>query len=210
MLLSGIGFYLILLVLQIIFPSFFTIHSFLLVIGISQLLSFIASPFKQVANGKERFDYLAIMSSTGNFVRVILLTGTLLFSLVTIERVLIIFILSSLVELLVCFFLARFRMNIVIPFNIRFRDYKKLLKESLPQIKAAFLMAGITRIDWILLGVFSGSAIVAEYSFAYRAYELSPFPLLIIAPVLLSRFSKFFVGNNDESVFFSKEQNSVN
>ena len=205
-LLSGIGFYLLLLVLQIIFPSFFTIHSFLLVIGISQLLSFIASPFKQVANGKERFDYLAIMSSTGNFVRVILLTGTLLFSLVTIERVLIIFILSSLVELLVCFFLARFRMNIVIPFNIRFRDYKKLLKESLPQIKAAFLMAGITRIDWILLGVFSGSAIVAEYSFAYRAYELSPFPLLIIAPVLLSRFSKFFVGNNDESVFFKRTE----
>ena len=67
-------------------------------------------------------------------------------------------------------------------------------------------MAGITRIDWILMGLLSTSAIVAEYSFAYRAYELSPFPLLIIAPVLLSRFSKFFAGNNDESLFFKKRE----
>lgn len=205
-LLSGVSFYLLLLMLQIIFPSFFAIHSLLLLIGISQLLGFIASPFKQVANGKERFDYLAIMSSTGNFVRVILLTVVLLFFSITMEGVLIIFILSSLVELLVCFFLARFRMNINISFNIRFNDYKNLLKESLPQIKAAFLMAGITRIDWILLGLFSTSAVVAEYSFAYRAFELSPFPLLIIAPVLLSRFSKFFASNNNESLFFKKRE----
>ncbi|MFC0773505.1 oligosaccharide flippase family protein [Terrimonas alba] len=205
-LLSGIGFYLLLLVLKFISPSFFTIHGFLLVIGISQLLGFIASPFKQVANGKERFDYLAIMSSVGNLTRVVLLTIAILFFTITIEWVLIIFIISSLVELLACFFLARFRMNIPISVNIRFTDYKNLLKESLPQIKAAFLMAGITRIDWILLGLVSTSAVVAEYSFAYRAYELSPFPLLIIAPVLLSRFSKFFAGNNDESLFFKKRE----
>lgn len=205
-LITGLGFYLVLLVLNIIFPSFFSIHGFLLVIGISQLLGFVALPFKQVANGKERFDYLAVMSSTGNLVRVILLVTAILFFTITIEWVLIIFILGSLAELLICFSLARFGMNIPISFRIRFADYKSLLKESLPQIKTAFLMAGITRIDWILLGLLSTSAIVAEYSFAYRAYELSPFPLLIIAPVLLSRFSKFFAGHKDESLFFQKKE----
>src|SRR5258708_8413351 len=53
-LLSGAGFYLLLILLSYILPSFFTSHNLLLIVGVSQLLSFFSSPFKQVANGKER------------------------------------------------------------------------------------------------------------------------------------------------------------
>ncbi|HKO79658.1 MAG TPA: oligosaccharide flippase family protein, partial [Chitinophagaceae bacterium] len=204
-LICGIGFYLLVLLLKLIFPSFFTTHSLLWVIGISQLLSFISSPFKQVANGKERFDYLAIMSSISNLVRVVLLTiGIALFS-IDMQWVLIIFIISSFIELSVCFFLVRFRMNIALSRTISLHDYITLLKNSLPQIGSALLMAGITRMDWILLGVFSTSAITAEYSFAYRVFELSPFPLLIIAPLLLSRFSKYFA-HNKEQLFLTRKK----
>ncbi|MDP4262631.1 MAG: oligosaccharide flippase family protein [Bacteroidota bacterium] len=202
---AGTGFYLLLFLLKLIFPSFFTTHSLLLIVGISQLLSFISSPFKLIANGKERFDYLAIMSSTGNLVRVILLVFILLFFHIDIQGVLIIFIISSFIELAVCFFIVTYVMKIPLSPDIHFDDYRTLLKQSLPQIGAAILMAGIGRMDWIFLGLFSTSSTTAEYSFAYRVYELSPFPLLIIAPVILTRFSKYFAANTERSLLKKTE-----
>jgi O-antigen/teichoic acid export membrane protein len=207
--LSGIGFYLLLFLMSFIFPSFFTLHSLLLVVSISQLLGFFSSPFKQVANGKEKFDYLAIMSSTANLVRAIGLFFIIAFYHLNIQWVLIIFIISSLIELMTCFFLVSNRMQIRLISGIYFTDYLLLLKESLPQIGSAVLMAGITRMDWILLGLFSTASLTAEYSFAYRVYELSPLPLLIIAPVLLSRFSKFFAGNTEKSLLQKKKELSL-
>ena len=204
-LLTGAGFYLLLFLLSYIFPSFFTAHSLLLVVGISQLLSFFSSPFKQVANGKERFDYLAVMSSTANLVRAILLFSVIIIYHLNIQWLLIIFIISSFIELLVCFFIVTCLMKIPLANKIHFTDYTLLLRQSLPQIGSAILMAGITRIDWILLGLFSTASLTAEYSFAYRVYELSPFPLLIIAPILLSRFSKYFASSNQSLLVKKKE-----
>lgn len=189
---SGILFWLVLFVLSQLFPSFFSVHYLLLMIGISQLISFFSSPFKQVANGKERFGFLAAMSSVSNIVRAIGLLMLVLFFSVTAKGVVIVFIAGSVAELLLSYYLVSSRMNIQLTRRVRLRDYAELLRESLPQIGTAILMAGITRMDWILLGIFSTAAFTAEYSFAYRVYELSPVPLLIIAPVLLSRFSKFF------------------
>lgn len=206
---SGIGFYLLLFLLSLIFPAFFNTHSLLLVLGISQVIGFFSSPFKQVANGKERFDYLAIMSSTANLVRTVgLIIGIFYFG-ISIEGVLVIFIISSVIELAVCFFLVNSVMKIKPRHGILFSDYLQLLKESLPQAGAAVLMAGISRMDWILLGIFSTSFLTAEYSFAYRVYELSPIPLLIIAPILLSRFSRYFAANTEESLLREKEKLSI-
>ncbi len=208
-LLSGMGFYLLLLFLNYIFPSFFTVHSFLLILGISQLLAFFSSPFKSVANGKERFGYLAIMSSTAILIRAIGLLIVIVFFHLSIQWVMAIFIASSFIELLVCYYLVNNRMQIKLTMRIRFTDYVHLLKESLPQIGVAVLMAGILRIDWILLGFFSTASHTAEYSFAYRVFELSPLPLLIIAPVLLSRFAKYFAGNTEQIILQKKEKLSL-
>jgi O-antigen/teichoic acid export membrane protein len=206
---TGSGFYLILLQFHLFYPSLFSTHHLLLIVGISQLLSFISSPFKQIANGKERFDYLAIMSTIGNLVRVVLLAIVLVVFQITIQWVLLIFIASSIIELIVCLYIVRYRMHIPLSKKVSVNDYFILLKESLPQIAAALLMAGISRMDWILLGFLSTSVVIAEYSFAYRVYELSPFPLLIIAPLLLTRFSKYFAGNKDRSFTGIKKELSV-
>lgn len=208
-LLSGMGFYLILLFLSFIFPLFFTVHFFLLILGISQLLAFFSSPFKSVTNGKERFGYLAVMSSTAILIRTIGLSIIIIFFHLTIQWVMAIFIASSFIELAVCFYLVNNRMQIKLTTHIRFTDYIHLLKESLPQIGVAVLMAGISRMDWILLGFFSTASLTAEYSFAYRVYELSPLPLLIIAPVLLSRFSKYFASNTEQMLLQKKEKLSL-
>src|SRR4030095_6424228 len=93
--------------------------------------------------------------------------------------------------------------------SINFTEYRLFLKRSIPQIGTAVLMATISRMDWILLGIFSTQVKTAEYSFAYRAYELSPFPLLIIAPVLLSRFSGLFTRQNEYSLLQRRGELSI-
>jgi len=207
--LSGILFYGLLFLLSFIFPSFFTVHGLLLILGISQLISFFSSPFKQVANGKERFNYLAIMSSTANLFRAVGLFIVIVFFHLTIQYVLIIFIISSFIELVVCYFIVTDMMKITVSKRISFHNYVTLLKESLPQIGSAILMAGISRMDWILLGIFSSISLTADYSFAYRVYEFSPLPLLILAPILLSRFAKFFATNNPPSLLQKKKELSL-
>ena len=203
--LSGVGFYFFLLLASYMFPGFFNQHSFLLIIGISQLLSYFSSPFKQIANGTENFDQFALMSFAGNFFKTVGLLILIFFSHLNIQNVLLIFILGAFVELLLCYILVRYKMNIRVFSSINFTHYKILLKQSTAQIGTALLMAGITRMDWILLGIFSTQVKTAEYSFAYRAYELSPFPLLIIAPILLSRFSRFFVKQNEQTLLKRNE-----
>jgi O-antigen/teichoic acid export membrane protein len=203
---SGILYYLVLLTGSFFFPLFFTHHNLLLILAISQLLSFFSSPFKQVANGKERFMILAIMSSLSNVIRSIWILWVILFSDLTIQKVLLIYIISSFAELLVCVYLLSYRMQISVSAQWKVADYRELIKESLPQIGAAFLNAVISRFDWILLGLFSTSVITAEYSFAYKVYEISPIPMLILAPVLLSRFSRYFSMQPEITLLEKKEE----
>lgn len=197
---SGVFFYAFLLIGSFIFPSFFKQHNLLLILGISHLLSFFASPYKQLVTGKEKFGWLAMMSSVSNLIRSVCLVSIVLFSFLTISQVLFIYILSSLAELSICIFFVQKRLRIGISFRYTMRDYRVLILESLPQIGMVFLNACIARIDWILLGFFSTQVITAEYSFAYKVFELSPIPLLIIAPVLLTRFSGYFTRNRKSSL----------
>jgi O-antigen/teichoic acid export membrane protein len=50
----------------------------------------------------------------------------------------------------------------------------------------------LNRVDWILLGLLTTNAITADYSFAYRASELSKLPILTLGPILLVKYSKLF------------------
>ena len=193
--LTGVGLYLLLLIACMVWPSFFSAHDLLLFIGLSQLLNFFSLPFKQVANGKEQFDFLAVMSCTANFVRLAGLLTTLLFFSLTVHAILVVFIISSAVELAVSVYYVLVRMHIRLRGQLYFREYRAFLAESLPQAGVAILMAGITRIDWILLGIFHSPAVTADYSFTYRVFELSPVPLLVMAPILLSRFSRYLGAN---------------
>lgn len=201
---SGTAFYLLLALAHILFPHFFNRHLLLLSLAVAQLLSFFSLPFKQLATGKEKFGWLAVMSSVANIVRsvwlvIILFTGSL-----TMGWLLTVYSISALAELVVSVYLVRKKMRIRIT-RWPVRDYCILLKESLPQIGVVFLNACIARIDWILLGFFSTQVVTAEYSFAYRVFELSPLPLLIIGPVLLTRFSAWF-GHNGHFDIAQKEK----
>lgn len=202
----GIVFYCLLIAGSFVFPSFFQRHNLLLILAISQLLSFFSLPYKQLVTGKELFSWLAAMSSVSNIVRSVLLAGIVIFSTLSIRQVLAIYIISSFAELLAGIYLVQKRMGIKISIRYTIQDYYALIKESLPQIWVVFLNACIARIDWILLGIFSTQVVTAEYSFAYKLFELSPLPLLIIAPILLTRFSRYFGSHTQNNLTEKKHE----
>jgi O-antigen/teichoic acid export membrane protein len=202
--LSGFLFYTVLLAGSFIFPQFFNRHALLLLLAVSHLLGFFSMPFKQLATGKEKFGWLAVMSSAANLIRALWLIGVIVFSSLTITQVIVVYIVSSLVELLLSIYLVQKRLQVRIR-KWPLADYFILISESLPQIGVVFLNACIARIDWILLGIFSTQIITAEYSFAYKVFELSPVPLLIIGPLLLTRFSNWF-SKQSANVFAEKQK----
>lgn len=197
---SGLLYYAGLLLGYLLFPSFFTTHHLLALLAISHLLGYFSLPFKQISNGKENFVYLAIISSISNIIRALALSLFVIFAKVTIEILLVIYITSSLLELLASVYFICYKMQIRFDARSKFSDYKLLLRQSLPQIGSVILMATIARIDWILLGIFASPTDIAEYSFAYKVYELSPLPMLILAPILLSRLSKYFSSHPESSL----------
>ena len=203
---SGLLFYSLLLLASLLFPSFFKEHDILLILAVSQILLFFSLPFKQIANGKEAFRPLALMSSVSNFVKAVCLLAVIFFSTLTIHQVLYIYIIASLLELITAFYITEYKLKISLGSRWLIKDYFALLHESLPQIGAVFLNACMARFDWILLGIFSTTIITAEYSFAYRVFELCPIPMLILGPVLLSRFSKYFSSNSEADLPGKKKE----
>jgi O-antigen/teichoic acid export membrane protein len=179
-----------------LFPAFFHRHSILWILSISQLLTFFALPFRQLATGKSAFGWLALLSIVSNLIRCAWLGWLAAFSAITIPRVLVLFTVSALVEFGLGGYIVVSRLQVPFRRKAPFSGYRQLIKESLPQVGLVFLTAGIARVDWILMGLFSTPAHTAEYSFAYRAYEFSPLPLLVLAPFLLNSFSRLFGGAN--------------
>ena len=54
------------------------------------------------------------------------------------------------------------------------------------------ITSALARFDWIFIGVLVSAVKLAEYSFAYKVFEISSLPLLAIAPLLIPRFTKIF------------------
>lgn len=67
-----------------------------------------------------------------------------------------------------------------------------LLREALPQAGVVVITSALARFDWIFIGLIVSAVKLAEYSFAYKVFEMATFPLLAIAPVLIPLFTKIF------------------
>jgi O-antigen/teichoic acid export membrane protein len=203
-LLSSVLFYLLLAAGYLLIPSFFNQHYLLIILSVSQVLVFLALPYKQNAIGRERFRLLMIMSICSNVIRVIGLSILFLSGQLTIHNVLLIFIISSFTEWLVCILLTKLVVKSAVMPKLNSKAYLELIRESLPQLGSVIFNSAVARFDWILLGTLTTSVIMAEYSFAYKVFELSTLPLLILAPLLLPRFIRLF--KNEELVLQKKDQ----
>ncbi len=161
-------------------------------LAVSQCLLYFSSPFKQLANGKERFVALMFMSTTANMVRVIGLILLITIHALSINLVLFLYAFSSLLELLVCLFYYVRHAGDGFRVSCSMKRYRRMIKKAMPQMGIVVCNVLLSRMDWVLLGLISSATVVAEYGFAYKFFELSTLPLLIAGPLLLPWIAKMF------------------
>jgi len=114
------------------------------------------------------------------------------FHAINLQVIVAIFILGDAVELagsMLLFYKAT-KTPVKVIWNLN--DYVKLIKEALPQSGVVIITSALARFDWIFIGLTLSAIKLAEYSFAYKIFEISTLPMLTIAPLLIPRFTKLF------------------
>lgn len=156
---------------------------------VAQGLVFVGTPLKAALNARERFTPYAVISFVSNAAKVMfaLVWGAL--APLDVWAALYILAACSAFELFALIAVTlRYQ-----PISIRFRwpAYWGLVREARPQFLTVLFDTSLSRFSWILLGLLlSDTAIVADYSFAYRAYEMAKMPVLIVGLLLLPRLSR--------------------
>jgi O-antigen/teichoic acid export membrane protein len=187
-LITGAGFYILLVILSSLRLPF--TPSILLLIALGKMAFSLSMPYKQVMAGLEKFQIVFRMSVTANLVKALgvlalAYTGQFLLSYIAI-----IFLVSDMLELVSCYYFFNRDMGISFEKSGFVLRYRKLLKEAFPQLGTVLFAAAMARFDWIFIGFFLSTTRLAEYSFAYRVFEIALFPMLVIAPLLVPRFTK--------------------
>jgi O-antigen/teichoic acid export membrane protein len=198
-LVTGAGFYLVLGISFYFIPATNASWAFLLLAS-GKMVFYFSSPFKQLAAGRERFKELLYMSLASPVIKGITIAVFALKGNISFETAVLVYLFADIAEFFVSVFIARTRLSMKTDFkNIR-GNYFSLLKQAWPQAGSVVFSVALNRIDWILIGILLSTAKLAEYSFAYRVFELALLPLMIIGPVLLPWFSrKFSQGSNPAS-----------
>lgn len=153
-----------------------------------QCFTFIAMPFRQFLNAKEQFAPYGLISFISNIIKI----GFVLYLApqyrINLQVVVMMLIIVSLAELIVLFLYVKLKFHL--NFSFKFSAYKKLVRESSAQYLAVLFDSSLSRMDWILLGLISAQMALADYSFAFRAYEMMKLPIVVIGAVILPRFAR--------------------
>ena len=195
-LIAGVTFYGAALAGKLFFAYPGGIYNLILLVGIGKLLIFFSTPFKQAANGLEKFKLMAYMLVVSNLVRCIALLVFALLHTISLQLIVIAFITGDCIELLLCVYLFKRNIKTTLPLKWNKPGYINLIKEALPQAGVVVITSALTRFDWIFIGFTLSAIKLAEYSFAYKVFEIATLPMLSIAPLLIPRFTKFFMQEN--------------
>lgn len=168
------------------------LYRLILLIGLGKLMIFLSVPLKQVSSGLERFKLLAYMLVISNMARGISLLILAFLHQVNIGAIIWVFIGGDVLELMVSFYLFRRYVGLPVLPVWKKAAYFSLLRESLPQVGVVLITSALARFDWLFIGFMVSAVSLAEYSFAYKIFEISTLPLLAIAPLILPRFTKLF------------------
>lgn len=183
--------------------GFFSQNPGFTAIFIGLLATFLSMPYKQMANGRERFWHLAFMGISGNVFRVAILAVFYFLGRLDAFAVSMVFLAGGLLEWMLCLLLSRHMNRRFLSPTLTGLPYANLIREALPQMGVILLDSAFARIDWILMGLLSTDSYTADYSFSYKAYESSRLPLLVIAPIILPKISRLYskggIGNSAAS-----------
>lgn len=184
---------------NLIFPKFSLLHPVFLLVMVQQALGNISNSFKFSLTGFESFKPLATISILLNISKMAAVGSLFLLGYLNIRNVCLGFLAASVLELTAGYYFLRSKLRGRLKPLYAPKTYKGFIMESLPQLGVVLFDSALARIDWILLGIFSTAAITAEYTFAYKFFELSKLPLLILGPVLLTRLSALLTAKNPVS-----------
>ncbi len=194
--LTGLSFYGILLLGKVFFNGDDGLYRLILFVGIGKLMIFLSTPLKQVANGMERFSLLSCMLVISNIVRGLALVILALLHQISIGAIIWVFIVGDTLELLTTIVIFKRRLKVPVIPRWHKTEYFSLLRQSLPQVGVVLITSALARFDWLFIGFMVSAIKLAEYSFAYKIFEISTLPLLAIAPLLIPRFTKLFKSND--------------
>jgi len=193
---TGLLFYGLLLIGYLLFPDAPAVYKLLLLIGIGKLMIYLSTPYKQAANGLELFKLMAWLSVISNFVRCACLLVCFIIHRFDLTTIVIIFIVGDLLEFLIGLLLFKRSAGIHIKLKWNKSGYFSLVKEALPQIGVVIITSSLARFDWIFIGFMLSAIKLAEYSFAYKVFEIALLPLSAIAPLLIPRFTTMIKQGN--------------
>jgi len=171
---------------------------------IAQSLTYIANPFKQYLNAREKFTPYAIVAFISNLGRIVVALLFIWAKTFNIYTTIYILIGSAVFELAALAFYTVRKTDL--QFNFRFRAYKKLVMEARALYLAILFDSSLSRFDWFLMGIMKANSVTADYTFAYRAFEVARLPIMIIGPIILPKFARLFNSNNDKLAAQKKKQ----
>ncbi|MDP9079231.1 MAG: polysaccharide biosynthesis C-terminal domain-containing protein [Bacteroidota bacterium] len=175
---------------------------------LAQGMLFIGIPLKQFLNAKEQFTPYGVIAVISNACKIVVAWLLMKQGILHLQTILLILIGTAVFEL--CCLFIYLLVKTSFSFKFQFRAYLKLIKESSSQYLSVIFDMSLSRMDWILLGIMTSSSVLADYSFAYRAYELARLPMLIMAPIILPRFARLLVNNNKIDIEYQKYIKSLN
>jgi O-antigen/teichoic acid export membrane protein len=191
-LLTGFLFYGLILLGSLFISQTNAVYPLLLLVGAGKLIIYFSTPFKQAANGLERFRLLGTMLIVSNIVRSAALLVLTIMHAISLQNAVIVFIAGDVLELLVTALIFRRCTRVSFRVLLHKAKYTALLREALPQTGVNILTSAMARFDWVFIGFMASAVKLAEYSFAYKVFEMSTLPLLAIAPLLIPKFTKMF------------------
>jgi len=196
--LSGFIFYGLVLLGYILFHAAPN-YDLVLWMGFGKLMMFFAMPFKQVTNGLEKFSLLAKMAIISNTLRAIGLLVLMFCHALNLTTTVVTFVAGDTLEFVGNAVLFYRHNNYPWRFKFDVFGYRELVKEALPQLGVVFITATLGRFDWIFIGFMTSDVKLAEYSFAYKVFEVSTLPLMAIGPILVPLFTRHFSNKADST-----------
>lgn len=188
---TGLIFYSLLVIGYVLMPNT-SLYQTLLLVAIGKFMIYLSTPFKQAANGLENFKLMTWQSVISNFVRCAGLLICFLLHRFELTTIIAIFITGDVLEFVIGFILFKRAAGIPIKIKWNKAGYFSLLKEALPQMGVVIITSSLARFDWIFIGLMLSAVKLAEYSFAYKVFEIALLPLSAISPLLIPRFTKMF------------------
>ncbi len=193
---AGVLLSLLLVLLHFFVPAFNARHPVFFLVFVSLAIANISNSLKLYMNGLELYKQMAMVALCTNMVKFLMILYLYVSLHFTITRIIYSYMGASILEFaLAYYFIGKVTSTRLRPL-LQPAEYKAFILQSLPQLGVVIFDSALARIDWIILGIVATAAATAEYSFAYKVFELSKLPVLIIAPVLLTRFSKLFANNS--------------